>query len=179
MVFSKGNLGKYLDENGLNYLINQLENKFANGGNVDLSDYYTKEEIDIIIEGISNSSGSDGIGIQSVQLVDYELVITLTDNTVYNLGNVRGEQGIQGANGQSGLDGIDGKDGIDGLDGLDGKDGQSGLDGISPTVAVTNITNGHNVAITDVNGTQSFDVLNGKDGTTGSGGGCIVTGKHV
>ena len=37
---------------------------------------------------------------------------------------------------------------------------------ISPTVAITETENGHTVAITDVNGTQSFEVTNGTDGET-------------
>ncbi len=43
----------------------------------------------------------------------------------------------------------------------------SGQDGYSPTITVTNITNGHRVSITDVNGTKTFDVLNGSNGTNG------------
>ena len=45
-------------------------------------------------------------------------------------------------------------------------------DGYSPTVTVTTITGGHRVSITDVNGTTSFDVMDG------SGGGGEV-GKEV
>ena len=43
--------------------------------------------------------------------------------------------------------------------------GNRGDDGISPTVEVTPITDGHRVTITDISGTQSFDVLNGADGS--------------
>ena len=39
-----------------------------------------------------------------------------------------------------------------------------GADAVSPTVEVTQIEGGHRVAITDVNETESFDVMNGKDG---------------
>lgn len=42
--------------------------------------------------------------------------------------------------------------------------GGSGQDGFSPTVTVTNITGGHRVSITDVNGTKTFDVMDGTDG---------------
>lgn len=44
---------------------------------------------------------------------------------------------------------------------------KSGTDGISPTVSVTETTNGHTVSITDVNGVKSFDVTNGTNGTNG------------
>lgn len=43
-----------------------------------------------------------------------------------------------------------------------------GKDGISPTVTVTNIPGGHRITITDVNGTHTVDVLNGKKGDTGA-----------
>ena len=36
-----------------------------------------------------------------------------------------------------------------------------GEDGVSPTVSITETDNGHTVSITDVNGTQSFDMTNG------------------
>ena len=46
--------------------------------------------------------------------------------------------------------------------------GQDGEDGVSPTVSVATITGGHRVTITDVNGSKSFDVMDGEDGATGS-----------
>lgn len=39
---------------------------------------------------------------------------------------------------------------------------------VSPTVDVTEIDGGHRVTITDANGTETFDVMNGKDGTDGT-----------
>lgn len=48
-----------------------------------------------------------------------------------------------------------------------GGGGSGGKDGVSPTVEVTETANGHNVSITDVNGTKSFEVQNGKDGEDG------------
>ena len=49
-------------------------------------------------------------------------------------------------------------------------DGRDGTDGFSPTVTVTEISGGHEVAITDANGTQTFTVLNGTNGTDGTDG---------
>ena len=43
-------------------------------------------------------------------------------------------------------------------------------DGISPTVSIAETDNGHTVSITDVNGTQSFDVTNGTNGSNGTNG---------
>ena len=174
MVFTEGTQDKYLDEDGLQYLIEKLKEKIPSGGNVDLSDYYTKEEIDTIVNNLpaggTGTSGKDGIGIQTVKLVNYELIVTLTDGTEINLGNIRGADGAKGA---------DGKDGINGKDGVNGTDGTNGVDGVSPTVEVTEITGGHTVAITDKNGTKTFDVLNGKDGASGSGGGSSSGGGDV
>lgn len=46
--------------------------------------------------------------------------------------------------------------------------GEDGEDGVSPTVSVTDITGGHRVTITDVDGTKTFDVMDGEDGSGGS-----------
>ena len=73
-----------------------------------------------------------------------------------------------------GKDGKDGPPGAAGTNGVDGKDGTNGTDGVSPTVAVTDITGGHKVTITDKDGAKSFDVMDGKDGADGSGGGTTV-----
>lgn len=43
-------------------------------------------------------------------------------------------------------------------------EGTPGKDGISPTVEVTEIEGGHKVSVTDKNGTQDFEVMDGEDG---------------
>lgn len=145
---------QYLDVEGGKHLTNKLKeyvqnkiNDIPSGGTVDLSNYYTKAEVNNIVSNISGGSsgtGKDGVGIASMKLVNYELIITLTDGTEHNLGNVRGEQGAKGDK------------------------GTNGNDGFSPTVEVTNITDGHKVTITDKNGAKSFDVKDGKNGTSGT-----------
>ena len=62
-----------------------------------------------------------------------------------------------------GATGAQGEQGVAGRDGTDGQDGQDGADGFSPTVSVTSITGGHEVSITDAQGTQSFNVMDGDD----------------
>ena len=163
---------EYLDREGGKYLATKLKSYVDNkvtdlpSGTVDLTNYYTKEETDQLLAnlpsggtGTKGDKGDAGVGVSSIKSVNYELIITLTDGTVHNLGNVRGEKGAQG---EKGADGIN---------------GTNGTDGVSPTVSVTETTNGHTVAITDVNGTQSFNILNGKDGASGgsSGGGSAIT----
>lgn len=160
---------EYLDKEGGKYLTAKLksyvDNKVAHipsGGTVDLTNYYTKEETDQLLAnlpsggtGTKGDKGDAGVGISSIKSVNYELIITLTDGTVHNLGNIRGEKGEKGANGTNGT---------------------NGTNGVSPTVSITETTNGHTVAITDVNGTQSFNVLNGKDGKDGASGGSSSSG---
>ena len=164
---------EFLDREGGKYLATKLKSYVDNkvtdlpSGTVDLTNYYTKEETDQLLanlpsggtgtKGDKGDKGDAGVGISSIKSVNYELIITLTDGTVHNLGNIRGEKGAQGAKGAK---------------------GDKGDNGVSPTVSVTETTNGHTVAITDVNGTQSFNVLNGADGASGgssSGGGSAIT----
>ena len=48
-----------------------------------------------------------------------------------------------------------------------GADGHQGTDGVSPTVTVTQITGGHQISITDAQGTNTFNVMDGSDGAAG------------
>ncbi len=76
----------------------------------------------------------------------------------------QGPQGIQGIQGPSGQDGRDGVDGAPGQDGAPGRDGTNGQDGITPTVTVTSISNGHNVAFNYGSGDSrnvDFNVMDG------------------
>lgn len=57
----------------------------------------------------------------------------------------------------------------------EGGSGQDGQDGYSPTITVTNITGGHRVSITDVDGTKTFDVMDGANGTNGVSPTIVVT----
>lgn len=55
--------------------------------------------------------------------------------------------------------------GPQGEKGIQGEKGTDGTNGVSPTVTITEIEGGHTITITDADGTQSFNVLNGADGT--------------
>lgn len=48
-----------------------------------------------------------------------------------------------------------------------GGTGGGGQDGFSPIITVTSITGGHRVTVTDVNGTKSFNVMDGTNGEDG------------
>lgn len=69
-----------------------------------------------------------------------------------------------------GSDGAQGIQGPAGPEGQQGIQGPAGADGFSPTVEVTENTNGHTVTITDKDGLHSFEVTNGTDGQNGQNG---------
>jgi hypothetical protein len=48
------------------------------------------------IQGEKGKDGTDGISITKAEIVDNELILTFSDNTTTNLGNVKGEQGVEG-----------------------------------------------------------------------------------
>lgn len=60
--------------------------------------------------------------------------------------------------------------GAQGSPGTPGADGMPGADGVSPSIAVTQITGGHHVSVTDAAGTKGFDVLDGAKGDDGAPG---------
>lgn len=65
------------------------------------------------INGENGKDGKDGVGITNTQInEDGELVITLSDGTVKNLGVIVGSNGADGNDGSDGNDGLDGKDGV-------------------------------------------------------------------
>lgn len=59
-----------------------------------------------------------------------------------------------------------------------GAKGEDGKDGVSPVVDVEPISGGHKVTITDVNGSQSFQVMNGIDGSGGDGSGDMLRSTY-
>lgn len=61
-------------------------------------------------------------------------------------------------------------DGAPGATGPAGSPGAAGADGYSPTVAITEITDGHRVTVTDKTGEHNFDVLDGAPGPAGPQG---------
>ena len=139
------------------------------------SDIVAEQYIDTIkawenrLKVVENSIGSSGISpiIKVTPITDGNKVeITDAEGTkVFNVLN-----GINGADGTNGVDGYTPVKGVDYFDGSDGTNGSDGADGVSPTLSVAEITGGHRVSITDVNGTQTFDVMDGADGKDGQNG---------
>lgn len=77
------------------------------------------------------------------------------------------QAGPPGLKGDPGEPGPKGDPGEPGPKGDPGEPGEPGKDGYSPTISVTDISGGHRMTITDADGSQSFDVLDGKDSTGG------------
>ena len=82
--------------------------------------------------GAKGLDGIDGVGILSaiINAAD-QLVITLTDGTLFESDSLRGAKGDQGDDGAPGIDGKDGLNGAEGKDGLNGADGSDGTDGLT------------------------------------------------
>ena len=88
--------------------------------------------------GPAGTAGKDGVGIANiVENSDSSITIRMTDGSSYTTKSLRGKEG---------------------------EPGQPGNDGVSPTVAVTAITGGHRVTITDASGAHTFELKNGADG---------------
>lgn len=115
------------------------------------------------------SSKQDGASIKTASFSsDGELLITLSDNSVLNLGKAIGADGKNGANGKdgtNGINGINGKDGVNGSNGKDGKNGTNGKNGVDGKDGA----NGLNGA-DGINGTNGKDGVDGKNGTNGIDG---------
>lgn len=67
--------------------------------------------------------------------------------------------GVNGQDGQKGKQGESGKTPVKGIDYFDGKDGKNGY---SPTISITDITGGHKVTVTNEDGSNSFNVMDGE-----------------
>lgn len=98
--------------------------------------------------------------------------ITLSLAKAYTEATAEGMGAVQGKPGPQGPVGPAGPQGPTGPAGPTGAKGEPGTNGVSPTVSVSpNSSNdGTVVTITDVNGTKSFEVLNGENGENGAPG---------
>lgn len=103
---------------------------------------------------------------------DGDLIITLSDETIINVGKVAGSDGKDGANGKNGTNGKNGVNGKDGINGIDGQDGK----GISFASINENgqliltFSDGSTVNLDKIVGTNGVDGENGKDGLNGKDG---------
>ncbi len=125
------------------------------------------------------------------------LVFTMSDGTTADMGLVVGEDGASitgiertAVTPEANIYTVTMSDGTQfrfealaatGAPGKDGADGKDGSDGVSPIVSVSQITGGHRVTVTDAEGKQQFDVMDGAAAEKGEKGdpgapGASVTG---
>lgn len=129
------------------YVDNAVANIPSGGGTADLSNYYTKdqvyskEETDALIPTVTD--GKDGI-TPHIDSTTKHWMIGDSDTGVV-------------------------AEGVNGKDGTNGSDGKDGTDGISPTVTVTKEGSVATITCTDVNGTTTATISDGKDGTSSGG----------
>ena len=117
-------------------------------------------------KGDAGNNGAAGVGIKDA-VVDENgnLIITLTDGTVYNLGNVTGAKGDKG---DAGKDGQNGQDGSNGSNGLNGTGIQSAHIDADGNLIIT-FTDGVVTNLGKIVGTDGKDGKDGADGKDGIG----------
>lgn len=157
--------------------------------------------LSVIVENVKGDKGDTGIGIKSA-IIDESgnLIITLTDDTVLNLGKVTGDNGSQGEQGVPGAAGVGVKsvaidengnliitltdDTVHNLGkvvGAKGEAGTAGTNGINGTGIksaqidadgnlILTFTDGVITNLGKIVGTDGKDGVNGKDGTNGKDG---------
>lgn len=120
-------------------------------------------------QGDAGNNGAAGVGVKDA-VVDENgnLIITLTDGTVYNLGNVTGAKGDKGDAGKDGQDGQNGQDGSNGSNGLNGTGIQSAHIDADGNLIIT-FTDGVVTNLGKIVGTDGKDGKDGADGKDGIG----------
>lgn len=115
-------------------------------------------------DGTNGLNGKDGVSPTfETEQIEGGAKITITD--------VDGTHEVLLKDGQQGVQGVQGVKGDKGDKGDTGLQGVAGKDGTSPTATVEETTTGAKITITDVNGTTTANIYNGKDGADGEGGG--------
>jgi hypothetical protein len=89
-------------------------------------------------QGDPGEDGQDGVGISTVTINENnELVVTLSNGTPINLGNVKGDKGDTGADGKDGDKGDTGPQGLQGEQGPQGETGATGATGPQGSAGIT------------------------------------------
>ena len=151
-------------------------------------------------DGKDGKDGADGVGIANVALNGNNLVITLTNGTVIDLGNVKGADGKDGVDGADGVSVIKseinengelvlyysnntstnlgkvvGSHGTNGEDGANGKDGKDGVGIQNVTInddgkLIVTLTSGTVLDLGNIKGADGKDGVDGEDGKDGVNG---------
>lgn len=154
-----------IDENG-DLIITLTDDTVHNAGKVTGDKGNQGDKGD---KGDAGNNGAAGVGVKDA-VVDENgnLIITLTDGTVYNLGNVTGAKGDKGDAGKDGQDGQNGQDGSNGSNGLNGTGIQSAHIDADGNLIIT-FTDGVVTNLGKIVGTDGKDGKDGADGKDGIG----------
>ena len=166
--------------------------KFTDGTSVNLGNIKGEngEDGEDGEDGKPGADGKDGIGVEKIEIVNNNLVITYTNGTSVNLGNIKGDKGDQGETGATGngiakvelnedgeliikftdgntinLGSIKGEKGEPGTPGTPGADGR-GIENVEIDAngnLVITYTDGETVSLGNIKGDQ------GEPGATGNG----------
>lgn len=147
----------------------------GDGSDVDMSDYYTKQEVDVLIQNIPG--GVDGFSpIATVRKENGVTTISIQDKNGFTT-----EQVLDGADGENGITPHIGNNEnwyIGDVDTGVKAAGADGTDGFSPTITENSENNSsvYKLDITTANGNFTTPNLKGKDGEGGGGGssGCGI-----
>ncbi|TVR80503.1 MAG: hypothetical protein EA412_04635 [Chitinophagaceae bacterium] len=113
------------------------------------------------IDGQDGNDGQDGVGIiNAVVNFNGDLILTYSDNTTVNAGQVLGPQGPAGPQGTSGSDGQDGTDGVGIVSTTDNQNGTFTI----------NYSDGSSFTTIDLTGQQGATGPTGQQGATGPQG---------
>ena len=177
------------------YVDNAIANVPSGGGNVDLSNYYTKEETNALIPSTEGLATEEYVSTAINSIPATDLSNYYTKDEVYSKSETDaliptvtdGKDGTDGitphidsttkhwmiGDTDTGIvaEGVNGKDGKDGTNGSDGTNGINGTDGVSPTVTVTKEGKVATITCTDVNGTTTATISDGADGSSSGSGG--------
>lgn len=105
-------------------------------------------------EGINGEKGDTGVGVSRIEIINNDLVITLSDETSLNLGNVKGDKGETGEQGEQGDKG-DAGIGIDEVYILDGN------------LYVKKTTDAEAINLGSVKGDPATNIIQSVNGHTG------------
>jgi Collagen triple helix repeat (20 copies) len=106
--------------------------------------------------GAVGPAGEPGRGILAADLKDGALIVSYTDGTFQNVGNIVGPKGDPGEPGQPGEPG---KDGAPGIDGKDGAPGAPGKDGLTPISVDTDVFGNVTISYSDGSVAQAGKVI--------------------
>ena len=134
----------------------------SNGHRVTVTDKNGSQSFNVTngTDGTNGTNGQDGAKGED----GFSPTITVTEITNGHRVSITDKDGT------GTFDVMNGQNGAAGSPGKDGTNGKDGADGVSPTITLTDIDGGTKVSVTDKNGTQTFNVMDGAKGEQGSPG---------